>query len=119
MLLYLRYDIHTRSYNNAIRLLGDNDYEFSSKSSNRPVVEIDGCKVRSLIIEYANQIIYGTTHFANFDKLNYTYFNYSFPKATKIRVKNCFHITNGETKPTSCSGLLSGRLWASASGIWL
>ena len=46
MLTYLRYDIHTRSYNNAIRLLGDNDYEFSSKSSNRPVVEIDGCKVR-------------------------------------------------------------------------
>ena len=58
MLTYLRYDIHTRSYNNAIRLLGDNDYEFSSKSSNRPVVEIDGCKVRSLIMEYAKQISY-------------------------------------------------------------
>ena len=40
-----RYDIHSRSYKKSIRLLGDNDDEFSSTSTNKPVVEIDGCKV--------------------------------------------------------------------------
>jgi len=40
-----RYDIHSRSYKKSIRLLGDNDDEFSSTSKNKPVVEIDGCKV--------------------------------------------------------------------------
>ena len=43
-----RYDIHSRSYKKSIRLLGDNDDEFSSTSTNKPVVEIDGCKVISL-----------------------------------------------------------------------
>ena len=43
-----RYDSHSRSYNNAIRLLGDNDDEFSSTSANKPEVEIDGCKVRRI-----------------------------------------------------------------------
>ena len=42
----LRYDIHSRTYKNAIRLLGDNDDEFSSTSTNKPIVEIDGCKVK-------------------------------------------------------------------------
>lgn len=40
------YDVYTRSYKNAIRLLGDNDDEFSSTSTNKPIVEIDGCKLR-------------------------------------------------------------------------
>merc|ERR1719216_538137 len=40
------YDIHSRSYKKSIRLLGDNDDEFSSTSTNKPVVEIDGCKMR-------------------------------------------------------------------------
>ena len=46
-ILFRRYDIHTRSYKNSIRLLGDNDDEFSSTSTNKPTVEIDGCKVSS------------------------------------------------------------------------
>ena len=46
----LRYDIHSRTYKNAIRLLGDNDDEFSSTSTNKPIVEIDGCKVNYTFI---------------------------------------------------------------------
>ena len=43
-----RYDIHSRSYKKSIRLLGDNDDEFSSTSTNKPTVEIDGCKVSAI-----------------------------------------------------------------------
>jgi len=40
------YDIHSRSYKNSIKFLGDNDDIFSSTSTNKPIVEIDGCKMR-------------------------------------------------------------------------
>ncbi len=38
------YDDRTRSYEKAIRFLGDNDDEFSSEK-NTPTVEYDGCRV--------------------------------------------------------------------------
>ena len=51
-----RYDIHSRSYKNSIKFLGDNDDEFTSTSTNKPIVEIDGCKVQTMyMVDYYNE----------------------------------------------------------------
>ena len=39
------YDSESRNYDKAIKLLGHNDDEFSA-TNNKPLVEVDGCKVR-------------------------------------------------------------------------